>query len=221
MPNDSGGGMDWGKFGLASGLGGLGAGLGSLFGNYQNPSDAAAPWMNRAMNELPGYFNPYIQAGQRQLPGLESQYGQMTSDPGGFINHIGQGYQQSPGYQFALQQGLGSINNSAAAGGMAGSLQNQQQAGGMATNLANQDYYNYLQHALGAFGQGQQGMQDLYHGGMTASMGLGQDMASLYGSQGQLAYEGANSQNQHDQGMWGDIFGSGMAALPFLASGGM
>lgn len=65
------------------------------------------------------------------------------------------GFQSSPGYQFQLNQGLQSIQNSAAArGGLAGgnTLKALQQYG---TGLANQDWYNYLGQLSGLSNTGE------------------------------------------------------------------
>jgi hypothetical protein len=205
MANSVGGNYDpW-----SGGAGMLGAGLGSLFGGYNNPSDSAMKYLNQIPDQLKQYFMPYINAGQGALPDLQKQFGQLSNDPGGRINQIGQSYQQSPGFQFQLQQALQGANHAAAAGGMAGSPQHQQQNMGLATNLANQNYNQYLQNALGQYDVGLQGQQHIYDVGAQAGMGLGENLASVLGAQANYAYEGQNAQNQHDQGIWGSIFGGG------------
>jgi hypothetical protein len=180
---------------------------------FKNPTDSASPYLNQAMGNLPQYFQPYINAGNQAIPSLESQYNSLINNPSGIMNSIGAGYKQSPGYQFQLNQGLAGANNAAAAGGMLGSPQHQQQATQLSSNFANQDYYNYLNHALGLYSGGLGGLGDLYKGGMGASMGLGEDLSSLYGSQAQLAYEGQNAQNQHNGGFLGALLGAGSAFL--------
>lgn len=187
-------------------LGSIGSGLFDMF-NYQNPADAAMPYFNNIQQQLPGYFQPYMQAGQNALGPLQQAYGQLLSNPGGVMNQIGSGYQQSPGYQFQLKQGLNASNNAAAAGGMSGTPMAQYNSGQFATGLANQDYYNYLSHALGMYGQGLQGMQGLAGMGYGASTGLGEDLAGLAGAQGQLAYSGAANQDQSMGGSIGSIIG--------------
>lgn len=194
----------------------LGGGLGQLFSDWQNPANSAMPYMQQAQNQLPGYFQPWMQAGQNQLGGLQQQYSNLMNNPGGMLNMLGSQYKQSPGYQFQFQQGMNGVNNAAAAGGMLGGSQAQMNAGQMATGLANQDYYNYLNKAMGMYGQGLQGAQGMANNGMMASMGLGEDMSSLLGSQAQLAYQGQNAQNQQQGGMWGSMLGGAASLLPFL-----
>lgn len=192
---------------MAAAGGQLGAGLGALFAGWDNPSDAAQPWMNKIPGMMDKYYSPYINAGNRALPGLENEYGRMINDPGSRLNEIGQGYHQSPGFQFALQQALQGAGHAAAAGGMAGSPQHEQQNMGLATNMANQDYNQWLSHALGMHGEGLQGSHNIYNTGSQAGMQMGQDMSSYLANQAKLAYEGANAQNQHEGGMWGNIMG--------------
>jgi hypothetical protein len=196
----------------AGGLGAIGTGLGGMFGGFDNPADNAMDYLNQAPDVLKKYLDPYINAGQRALPGLEGQYGQLMNNPGGRMNQIGSQYQQSPGFQFALQQALQGANHAAAAGGMAGSPQHQQQNMQVATGLANQDYNQWLQQALGLYGTGLSGQQGIYNTGAAAGVGLGQDLASILGSQAQLSYEGQNAQNQAEGGAFGSLMG-GLGSL--------
>ena len=174
-------------------------GLTSLFnrGN-KNPANAAMGFFNEIPGQLKENFNPWINYGQ-----------QLSQDPGGRLNQIGQGYQQSPGFKFALQQALQGGNHAAAAGGMAGSPAHEQQNMELATNLANQDYNQWMQNALGlhnlGFGVGSEG-----------GMRLGEDLASVLAQKGRLGFEGQNAQNQGNQGMWGSLIGAGASLLPFL-----
>lgn len=201
----------------AAGGASLGAGLGALFGDWSNPADAGMDFMNKIPGQLNKYFDPYIQAGQKALPGLQDQYGKLMNDPGGRLNEIGQGYHQSPGFQFALQQALQGSGHAAAAGGMAGSPQHEQQNMGIATGLADQDYNQWLGNALGMYGKGLSGQQGLYDTGSKAGMSMGENMASVLANQAKLAYEGQNADNQHSEGIWGAI-GGGAGALAGLAA---
>lgn len=178
-----------------------------------NPAKKAMPYFQQAQQQLPQYFNPFIQAGQQAQPQLQQAYGRML-DPNKFLQDIGGGYHASPGYNWQLQQGLGAANNAAAAGGMLGSPMHQQQAAGMAEGLANQDFYNYLSHALGTYGQGVAGEQGLYSSGQEASTGLGENLSSLMQQQGGLAFQGQQQQNQSQ----GDIMGM-LAKLGFAGAG--
>lgn len=204
------------KFALPVGAGSLGAGLGNLFSDYKNPADSAMPYMNQIPGVLKEYLNPYIARGNTAGNALEGQYGNLLNDPGGMVNKIGQGYQQSPGFKFALQQALQSAGHAQAAGGMAGSPQHEQTNMGLATNLANQDYGDWLQRALGLYGHGLQGEEGLYNTGAQTGVNLGQNLASILGNQANLAYEGKNAENQHQGGMWGSLLGGGASLAAAL-----
>lgn len=191
-------------------------GGGGLFGgDYEDPAKAADPYFNKIPGMLEKYMSPYIERGGHAGDMLEGQYGNLLNDPGGMLNKMGAGYQQSPGFKFALQQAMQGAGNAAAAGGMAGSPQHEQQNMELATNLASQDYNNWIRNALGLYGQGLSGEQNLYGVGAQAGMGLGEDLGSMMGSRAKLAYEAANAQNQRNQGMQGAMFGAATSLLPF------
>lgn len=202
------------RFGIGAGLGGIGAGLGAwAMGGNTNPADAGMPYLNQIQGAISPYYTPYFQAGANALPGLQNQYNNLLSNPGGMVNNIGKSYQQSPGFQFAMQQALQGANHAAAAGGMAGSPQHEQQNMGIATGLANQDYYNWLQQATGMYNQGLSGQQGLAGMGANAGNNMAQQIAQQLAAQSSLAYSGQANQNQMTGSMMGDLFGgAGMLA---------
>lgn len=222
-------GFNWG--GALGGAGGIAGGIYDLFG-AQNPSDAASPYYNQIPGMLRQQYNPYIQAGMGALPGMQAyenrgnvagnelmgQYNQMTNDPSGLINRLGAGFHASPGYNFQVQQALNAANRASAAGGMAGSPEEQQQIAGVTNQLANQDYYNYLNHSQQLYSQGIHGLQgterlgsqmgaNLYRAGMNATNNLAQNLGAAYMNQGNLAYQGANTQNQMTGQGIGELLG--------------
>ncbi len=204
------------NFGLASGLGGIGAGLGSMFFGDNNPADAGMKYLDQIPGAVSPYYQPYINAGNQALPQLQSQYGNLLNDPGGMLNKIGGGFQQSPGFKFALDQALQGAGHSAAAGGMAGSPQAQQQAMQIATQLGNQDYYNWLNQATGMYGQGLQGMGGLANMGFNASKGMSDQIAQALAAKSQLGYAGQAAQNQAQGSAFGNILGGIGTLAAFL-----
>lgn len=189
---------------------------GGFFQTPPNPADAGMPYLNQALQQLPGYFQSYINAGNSALPQLQQQYGQLLNNPGAVMGKIGSGFQQSPGYQFQVNQSLGAANRASAAGGMAGSPMEQQNIAGTVNGLANQDYYNYLNHGMSMYGMGLQGMGDLAHMGYGASSNLGEDMTNAMMSQANLAYAGQANQNQAKGGMFGNLLGAAGTVAAFL-----
>jgi hypothetical protein len=213
QPLGQGNGFDWGNFASSGGLGGLGQMFGGMFQMGQsNPASGAMNYLDGLPNQLKQYFQPYINAGQGAMGQLQDQYGQLTQNPGGFINQMGQQFQQSPGYQFNVQQQTNAANRAAAAGGMAGSPQEQQNLASTISGTANQDYYNWLSHALGAYGEGLNGLQGLNQMGYNASTGLAEDLTNIGQSQAQLQYAGQADQNQSEGGGFGSVVG-GLASL--------
>ena len=191
---------------------GIGSGLYGLFGNNKNPADEA----NKYINQIPGktnpYFDPYFQAGKDQIPGLQDQYNQGMTDPGGKLNEIGGAYKQSPGLQFAIQQALMGGNNAAAAGGMAGSPQHQQQNMGLATNLASQDYNDWLKQATGLYGNAMTGSQGMANQGQQAGQSQADMIAQALAQKAAYGYEGQAQKNQNWSNAFGNI-GGGLAAF--------
>lgn len=184
-----------------------GLGLGSLLSSWQNPADAAMGSLNKIPSTMTPYYQPYIDAGKQAIPALQGQYSSLLNNPGEKLNQIGGSYQQSPGYQFALDQALRASNNRAAAGGMYGTTQNQMENMQYATGLANQDYYNWLGHALGLYGTGLSGESHFMDTGYNASNELSQSLANALMQQSGLEYQGANAENQHNQGALGSLLG--------------
>ena len=166
----------------------------------KNPADSAMPYLDKIPGQTSPYMQPFFEAGKGSLPGLQEQYQNLLGDPGGFINKIGGSYQQSPGFKFALQQALQSGGNAAAAGGMAGSPMQ------VATGLANQDYGNWMQNALGLYGQGLHGQQDLAHMGQQSGQSMADMIAQTLAQQGNLAFQGQAQKNQNKSDMWGNAF---------------
>ena len=198
--------MDWSS--LASGLGLI---PNMLFG--KNPADEAIKGIQGIPEQMRPYFEPYMKAGQQALPGLQEQYGRLTNDPGGMINQVGSSFQKSPGFDFALKQALQSSGNWERSRGMAGSPEHEFLNMEQATGLANQDYNNWLSKALGMYGQGLGGQQNLYNTGYGASSEFGNTIGSNQMQQALLKYLGQSQKNAAS----GDILGKVTGALGSLA----
>lgn len=184
----------------------------NLFGG-KNPADSAMPYLNQIPGQTQQYQQPWTQAGQNQLPGLQDQYSQLMNDPGGKMNKIGEGFKESPGFKFAMQQALQGGNHAAAAGGMAGSPQHEQQNMQMATDLGNQEYGNWMKNALGMYGQGLQGSQGMANQGQQAGQSMADMIAQTLAQQANLSFNGQQQQNQNKSDMWGNVFkGAGSLA---------
>ena len=180
--------------------------LNDFFNGGKNPADSAMPYLNQIPGQASPYLDPYFQAGKGALNPLQEQYKSLLGDPGGFMNKIGSSYQQSPGFKSAMEQALTAGNHAAAAGGMAGTPQSQYQQMQMATGLANQDYNNWMQNALGLYGQGLTGEQGMAGMGQQAGQSLADMISQTLAQQGNLAFQGSRQQNQNKNDLWGNIF---------------
>jgi hypothetical protein len=184
-----------------------------MFGGGKNPADAAMPFLNQIPGQTNQFYQPYFNAGTSALPGLQEQYGGLLNDPGAMMNKFGESYQSSPGLQFQIQQALGGAGNAAAAGGMAGSPQHEQQNMQLANNIASQDYNNWMKNAIGLYGQGLTGQQGLANMGQQAGQSNADMLAQTLAQQGNLAFNGAQQQNQNKSDMWNNVFKLGGAAV--------
>lgn len=183
--------------------------MGSIF---PNSGDAGMDYMNQIKGDIQPLYQPYMDAGTQALPALQTQYSNLMQNPGAMMQHFGQGFQQSPGYQFQVNQAMGAANRAASAGGMLGSPQEQQQVGSAVNGIANQDYYNYLNHVMNMYGQGLSGEQGMAKMGQDATNNYADNLTSSLMSQAQLAYAGQNNQNQMMGGMMGGLANAGMMA---------
>jgi len=205
------------QFGTMAGLGGIGAGIGGLMGlGGSNPADAANGYLGQIPGAVSPYQQPYLQAGQGALNNLQGQYGDLLNNPGGKLNQIGGSFQQSPGFQFALQQALQGSNHAAAAGGMAGTPQHEQQNMQLATQVGNQDYYNWLGQATGLYGAGLQGSQGMAQMGQNSANQMSDYIAQMLAQQGQTAYAGGLNQNQATGSAFGNVLGGLGTLAAFL-----
>ena len=93
------------------------------------------------------------------------------------------GFQQSPGYQFQLQQGLGAIDSSAASRGNLFSGATMKAAQAYGQGLANQDYGNYLNRLGGMAASGQNAAGNLATAGANYATGAGNALASAGNAQ--------------------------------------
>lgn len=202
---------------LMGGLGGIASGIFSM--NQANPADAAKPYLDQIPGVYQQYLNPYVQGGQRSYGTLENQFNQLTNDPSAMMAKFGSQFQQSPGYQFQVDQAREAANRAAAAGGMLGSPMEQEHVAGITNQLANQDYYNYLSHVLGMYGQGLQGLGGLNQMGFQGANQLADAEGNALASQANLAMASQQNQNQAQAGGWGQILG-GIGSMAGMFMGG-
>jgi len=170
-----------------------------------------------AYNTSKGYYDPYYQTGTAASNRLAEMMG-----IGGNASAAGYGslmkdfsmadYQQDPGYQFRLQEGLKQLGRTSAARGGALSGATLKGTQGYAQNLASQEYGNayqrYMEQQQNRYNMlaGQQGV-GFRAGGALAdlSTNYGTNLANI--AMGQGANEAAQTAAKY--GMYGDILNAG------------
>lgn len=189
--------------------------ISSFLGTDEDPTEAA----NQYLNQIPGigkqYYNPFIESGQRAGSTLEGSYGKMMN-PTDFIDEIMKHYSQSEGSKYEQNQLGRGIGATAAAGGYAGTPEHQQAYGQMASGLMSKDMNQYLQNALGVYGQGLSGEQDIYNKGYESSGSLADLLGGNLASQGTLAFQGVQQRNANKMALFNAIakaFSSGAGAF--------
>lgn len=195
------------------GIGSLLSGLFGLFGGHgPNPATGAANSIGQIPGQTKQYYQPYMDAGQKSLQELMSRYGQ---DAGDVYKHFGEGFKESPGYQYNLQQAMNAAKNSAASGGSLGTPYSQQFAEEQAHGLASQDYNDYMKNVLGIYNNQNAGLGDINQMGYGASGDFAKMLAEALGTQAQYQYAGQGLENQNKYGDWQQIFNSipGLAKL--------
>jgi hypothetical protein len=190
--------------------------LSQLFHGGKNPAEAASPYLN----QIPGVgreaYDPYIQQGKQAGETLGGEYGKML-DPQAFLDKLQGGYKPSEGYQFKHQELERGLGNTAASGGFAGTPMHQQAYGEMTDKLLSGDMQEYLQNALGIYGQGIAGEQGMYDKGFQSSGSLADFLGNNLTQQGGLAFQGQQQQNANQNALFSALAqmlgGAGGAAM--------
>ena len=182
----------------------LRGGLGYLF---NQPNTGGANAINSASQAAQADYQPYLQAGQGAENTLANLYGNNGSAA---QTSAQQNFANTPGYQFALNQGINAVNANAAAMGSPLSGNNQQAVNNYAQGTANQTYNNYVNQ-----------LQNLASGGLNAAGGSGN--AGLTGASAiaSLDQNKANAANSAiGTGLQGLFPGGGINLQSLLGNGG-
>lgn len=201
--------------GLGTGAAGIGGGLYNIFSKGPNLSGEANKYLNQIPGAMQPYYQPYMTAGQNALGQLMGQYGSLTGNTGDVYNKLAGGYQQSPGYQSALQEAMRGVGNQAAAGGMAGSPAAQVSAAEYSGKLAQQDFGDYMNRMMGLYNTGLQGLSGINQMGFNANTDYGNMMGNILGQQAQYGVLDKTMRNQQRGQGIGQLFGG----LGMLAGG--
>lgn len=165
-----------GNSGAVNGL--LRGGLGALLTDNNNKGYNAQISAGQGIQDL---YNPYQQTGTAANDQLAALYGLNGN---GAQAAAQANWQNTPGYQFQLDQGLKAVNANAARMGQTLSGNNQQAVNNYAQGTANQTYNSYLQNLI----QQQQS-------GMNAAGGVATGMAGVANAQSGKSGAAVNTQN--------------------------
>lgn len=189
--------------------------LSQAFGSksYQNPADAARPYLEQIPGQLHQSYDPYIQQGRQAGQMTQEQYDRLINDPQGFINEIQEGYKPSEGYQFQKEQGLGAMRNSAASGGFAGTPYDQERQSQYVEGLLGQDMQNYMNNVLGLYNRGLGGEERIQGQGFQAGLGLGDSLANALMQQAGLEFRGVEGRNAANESLRNALLKGGGALV--------
>lgn len=121
-------------------------------------------------------MQPFVDAGKTAIPGVENLLGLGPQGTAGIMSQL----QSTPGYQFALNQGLQATQNGYAAQGLGQSGAALKGAANYSEGLAENTYSNVFSNFMSAAGLG-----------ASASGNLAQSAAQFQGSENALAGTGA------------------------------
>lgn len=173
-----------------------------------------------ALNQQYGSGQQVLQPWEQQGLNAFGQYGSAIngmSNPSQFYSNIMNQYQMSPAAQFQEQQGQQAMNQASAASGTLGSGGAQKALDQYSQGVASQDQNQYFGNVMGINNQYLGGLQNQYGTGFGAAnalnenyMGLGNQLAAMYGNLGESQLGGQSS-------MYGglqNLIGMGAASGP-------
>lgn len=117
---------------------------GNAYSAQQGANQSANNALTQGSQTAQGYQQPYIGLGNLGTQGLTNDLSYLTSP----INMNQATLQQTPGYQFTLNQGLKAVNNQQSALGLGNSGAAQKAAASYATGLASNTYQQQFSNAV-------------------------------------------------------------------------
>lgn len=166
---------------------GIGALASTSAANTQaNAEKSAANTMEQQYQQTRSDLLPYNTAGQ-------SATGSLEATPAFSFSPTEAQLQATPGYQFTLDQGLKSVQNSNAARGLGVSGAAEKGAAAYATGLADTTYQNQFQNALNSYQTNVSKLQNLANTGENAAAQTGAFGTTTAGDIGSTAVGAANA----------------------------
>lgn len=139
----------------------------------QKGNAAAIGQQQQTLGNITNLYNPQVNAGNNAFTQLTNM---QSGGPGGTPDYSG--FENMPGYQFALSQGTQAIQRQAAANGGAFTPNTVGAIGQYVTGTAMQDYNTYVQQLLNTAQLGSQANQSLTGANLTTGSNISQLMAN-------------------------------------------
>jgi hypothetical protein len=181
----------------------LRGGLGYLLNNPNNQGKNA---IEQATGEGIAAEQPYLQTGNAAENTLANLYGNNGTAA---QTAAQQNFTNTPGYQFALNQGLNAVNANAAAMGSPLSGNNQEAINNYAQGAASQNYNNYVNQ-----------LQNMAGGGANAASSIGNLAMTGAGGVAGVGQNNANNQNAAIGQALNGLFPTGLTLQQLLGGGG-
>lgn len=206
------------------GAGAIGAGIYSsnkAASAQRKAANASIGRLDKGQANALGQLQPYSEYGRQAFSPLSAMlFGkEYNAETGEFGKELSQQerlnyFQESPGYQYQLDQGIGAIDRSAASQGMLQSGNTMKEVQQYGSNLANQEYGNYIDSLLGQLGYAQQADTNManiytnsanaaanysYAGGMANAAKYSNLSNQAFQAGGQFLTFGANSAEETKQ----------------------
>jgi hypothetical protein len=171
--------------------------------------------------------DPYYKSGLTANNALNFELGLTGTRPEGY-----QGFQETPGYDFQVQEGLGAVNALAGARGGLNSGATMQALQQRGQGLANQEYNNWLNRVTGVSDTGLSAATLQANAGQNAAAGVSNALGGIGNAQAAGAIGQGNAWTgalTNTLGTWnyqrgltggGGLNGSGMGGLGSLFGGG-
>lgn len=149
----------------------------------ENAADTAASESRAARDTARADLAPFTAAGVNALAPAQSLLGLNGQDA---ASAAMANFQQSPGYQYQLDQGVRAVQNSAAAQGMLHSGATLKAIQDRGTQLANADFGTYYNRLMGLVQSGQSSAAGQASGSLQTGANLAQTAASAGAAQASI-----------------------------------
>lgn len=163
----------------------------NYFEGLPNQNNAAMPYMNKAIGEVKGYYDPYTQ---------------YANNPQDFINSIYSSFQDSPALQRERELAGKGLTSAAAASGRINNPAYERQYADLMGSLGSEQMRRYMQDVMAERGLGFQ-----------AAQGAAGDIGNIYNQAGGLSFQQDLQKKSDKRGMWDSLlkglFGLGGAAI--------